>query len=153
KVKAGDKQAEEYLDQLRKAASLLDSLQVQNQKLVDNLSEAERKRQSELAAQAEHNRALVGLKGPCRRVGVLVDASGSMRQPGAGGSDRWKEAQDIAGVWLEHINVEKCVLIVFSNEVHTFPQDGALADLTGSDGGEKRQALMRELKSITPGGW
>jgi hypothetical protein len=153
KVKAGDKQAEEYLAQLKKAATLLESLQAQNQELVDNLSAAERKRQSELAAQAEHNRALVGLKGACKRVAILFDASGSMRQPGAGGSDRWKEAQDIASVWLEHISVEKCVLIVFSSDVRTFPTDGSLEDFQSPDGASKRAELMKELKSITPGGW
>jgi predicted nuclease with TOPRIM domain len=153
KVAAGDKQAEEYLAQLKRAATLLHSLQATNQQLVNDLSEAEKKRQEQLLAEAENNRELVGLKGPVQRVAIVFDASGSMKQPGSGGGDRWVEAQSIASTWLQHLNVEQCVLIVFSSDVRTFPQDGTFADLRGADGKTKRDGLLRELKAITPGGW
>ena len=112
KVAAGDRQAEEYLADLRRATEMLESLKLEKRQLQNELSETERKRQAELLAEAENNRELVGLKGPLRKVAIILDASGSMRQTGAGGADRWVEAQQIAAVWLKHLNVQECVLIV-----------------------------------------
>jgi hypothetical protein len=153
KVAANDKQAEDYLAQLQRAATLLDSLKTQTRQLQDDLSEAERRRQAELLAAAENNRMLVGLKGSLRRVAIIFDASGSMRQRTPDGDDRWAEAQDIAAVWLRHLNVEECVLIVFSTRVRKFPDDGTLIDLRGADGNAKRESLLRELAAIQPAGW
>lgn len=153
RVAAGDQQAEKYLADLRRATEMLESLKLEKQQLQSELSETERKRQAELLAEAENNRELVGLKGPLRKVAVILDASGSMRQTGAGGGDRWAEAQQIAAVWLKHLNVQECVLIVYSTEVRTFPADGSLADLRGNTGVAKRDQLLEQLQSVNPGGW
>src|SRR5690606_9995892 len=126
---------------------------LEKQQLQSELSEAERKRQAELLAEAENNRELVGLKGSLRKVAVILDASGSMRQTGNGGADRWVEAQQIAATWLKHLNVQECVLIVYSTEVRTFPADGSLADLRGEPGAAKRDQLLQNLQTIAPGGW
>lgn len=153
KVAAGDQQAEKYLADLRRATEMLESLKLEKQQLQNELSETERKRQAELLAEAENNRELVGLKGSLRKVAIILDASGSMRQTGNGGADRWVEAQQIAATWLKHLNVQECVLIVYSTEVRTFPADGSLADLRGEPGAAKREQLLQQLQSIAPGGW
>jgi hypothetical protein len=151
-VAAAGAQAEDYLKQLRAASTLLTSLEGDKRKLESELTDAERQRQAELLAAAENNRALVGLKGPMRRVAILFDASGSMKQPGAGGTDRWAEAQDIAATWLRHLNVEQCLLIVYSADVRTFPENGTLADLRGDEGAKRRETLLEQVRAIQPGG-
>lgn len=151
-VVTADAKAEDYLKQLRAASALLTSLEGDKRKLESELSDAERQRQAELLAAAENNRALVGLKGPMRRVAILFDASGSMKQPGAGGTDRWAEAQSIASTWLRHLNVEQCLLIVYSANVRTFPENGTLADLRGDEGAKRRETLLQQVSAIQPGG-
>ena len=153
KVAAGDQQAEKYLADLRRATEMLESLKLEKQQLQNELSETERKRQADLLAEAENNRELVGLKGSLRKVAIILDASGSMRQTGTGGADRWAEAQQIAAIWLKHLNVQECVLIVYSTEVRTFPADGSLTDLRGEAGAAKRDQLLQQLQSVAPGGW
>jgi uncharacterized coiled-coil DUF342 family protein len=153
-VAAGDKKAEEYLAQLRRAAALFQGLQAEKRQLEQTLTEAERRRQAELLEEARNNRELVGLTGKLERVAILFDASGSMRRAaGRGIGDRWDEAQAIASTWLQHINVQQCVLIVFSNQVKTFPNDGTLADVRGEAGKARREALLQQLKTVTPNGW
>jgi hypothetical protein len=44
------------------------------------------------------------------------------------------------------------VLIVFSSDVRTFPEDGTLADLRGEDGKAKRTALLQHVQVLSPGG-
>ena len=45
------------------------------------------------------------------------------------------------------------MLIVYSTEVRTFPQDGTLANLRGEQGGAKRDLLLQQLATVSPGGW
>ena len=71
----------------------------------------------------------------------------------SGSSDRWAEAQQIAATWLQHLNVQQCVLIVFSSDVRTFPEDGSLADLRGEGGKANRDSLLQHVKAVSPGGW
>jgi peptidoglycan hydrolase CwlO-like protein len=151
-VATADATAEDYLKQLRSATTLLHSLEGQKQQLETELSDAERAHQATLLAEAENNKQLVGLRGPMRRVAVLFDASGSMLQLGAGGADRWAEAQNIASTWLAHLNVEQCLLIVYSTDVRTFPEDGTLADVRGTEGAARRTALLELVRSIKPAG-
>jgi uncharacterized coiled-coil DUF342 family protein len=151
---AGDEKAEEYLAQLRRATELFKGLQAEKQQLQHSLTEAERRRQAQLLEEARNNRELVGLTGKLERVAILFDASGSMRRAaGRGIGDRWDEAQAIAATWLQHLNVQHCVLIVFSNQVRTFPEGGTLADVRGEAGKVRREALLQHLKTVTPNGW
>jgi myosin heavy subunit len=153
KAAASDKQAEEYLAQLRRATAMLESLKSEKRQLETTLTKAEQQRQAELLEEARNYRELIGLKGPLQRVAILFDASGSMRQAGSGGGDRWAEAQEIAATWLQHLNVQQCVLIVYSSRVRTFPADGKFADFRGPAGKSRREALLQNLKSVSPGGW
>ena len=154
KLAASDKTAEDYLAKLRRATEMLQNLTAEKKKLQHELSESELKRQAELLEEARNNRELVGLTGRLERVAVLFDASGSMRQAATSGNgDRWAEAQQLAATWLQHLNVQQCVLIVFSTDVRTFPEDGSLADFRGPGGKEKRTALLQHVKTVAPGGW
>jgi chromosome segregation ATPase len=159
---AGDKKAEEYLAQLKRAAALFQGLKAEKKQLEQSLTEAEQRRQAELLEEARNNQQLVGLTGRLERVAILFDASGSMRRAAgnrlvagtqSSGGDRWAEAQAIAANWLQHLNVEQCVLIVFSNQVRTFPDDGSLADVRGEAGKAKRESLLQYLKTVNPSGW
>jgi uncharacterized coiled-coil DUF342 family protein len=149
-----DKQAEEYLARLKRAAELFEGLKTEKQQLERSLSEAELKRQQQLIEEGRRNRELLELNGRLERVAILFDASGSMKQAAAvGAGDRWAEAQEIASTWLEHLPVQQLVLIVFGSNVRTFPADGSLADVRGKDGNAKRSVLMQNLKGVTPEGW
>jgi septal ring factor EnvC (AmiA/AmiB activator) len=150
----GDKRADEYLARLRRATALFEGLQAEKTQLQKAMSEAQLEHQVQLLKEAHNNRMLVGLTGRLDRVAILFDASGSMRQATAGAaSDRWAEAQAIAATWLQHLNIQQCVLIVFSNDVRTFPDDGTLADLRGKAGTKNRDNLLQHLKAVNPGGW
>ena len=151
---ARDKTTEEYLAKLKRATELFQGLRVEKEQLQRALSKAELQRQAELLEEGNNNRELVGLTGRLERVAILFDASGSMRQAAtSGGSDRWAESQQIAATWLKHLNVQQCVLIVFSSEVRTFPDDGSLADLRGEGGKAKRDSLLQHVKAVSPDGW
>ncbi len=151
-VAAGDQKSEQYLAQLKRAAALLQSLKLEKQNLENQLTEAERLRQAQLLAEAENNRELIGLKGKLQRVAILFDASGSMRAESSGYGDRWAEAQDILAIWLKHLNIEQCVVVVYSSQVRTFPEDGSFADLRGDVGRAKRETLLEQVRAINPGG-
>jgi hypothetical protein len=150
---ASDKLADEYLAKLKLATEAFEGLQTEKKQLQQTLSESELKHQAQLLEEGRNNRELIGLTGRLDRVAILLDVSGSMKQAAAsGGGDRWAESQQIAATWLGHLNVERCVLIVFSTNVRTFPEDGSLADLRGDDGKAKRAALLQQLKAVTPAG-
>jgi uncharacterized protein with von Willebrand factor type A (vWA) domain len=150
---ARDKSIGEYSAKLKRAATVFRGLEAEKKQLQRSLSEIELRRQKELEEEARNNRALVGLTGRLDRVAVLFDASGSMSQTTASGRDRWAEAQRIAATWLKHLNVQQCVLIVYSSDVRTFPEDGSLADLRGTGGQAKRDSLLQHVKEVSPGGW
>jgi len=119
--------AEDYLARLRRAAELFKGMQTEKQELTTRLTDAEKKFQQQLLVETRINRELVGIRGPLKRVAIIFDASGSMKEAGNGGGDRWQEAQTIAQTWLQHLDVDECVLIVYSSDVRTFPPDGTLA--------------------------
>jgi hypothetical protein len=150
---AREKSIDEYSAKLKRAATIFQGLEAEKKQLQRSLTEAELRRQKELEEEARNNRALVGLTGKLDRVAVLFDASGSMRQRAASGGDRWAQAQDIAGTWLKHLNVQECVLIVYASDVQTFPKDGKLADLRGGGGQAKREALLQHVRDVSPDGW
>lgn len=159
-VESENARAEDYLSRLRRAAELFRGLQADKstlEKQVSGLSRElgdERQRfQQQLDQETRVNRELVGIRGDLRRVAVLFDASGSMKEKGTGSGDRWAEAQKIATTWLAHLDVDECVLIVFSSDVRTFPSDGTLVTVHGTDGEANRAELMAQLKSVEPDGW
>jgi chromosome segregation ATPase len=85
KLAAGDRQAEAYLADLRRATEMLESLKLEKQQLQSELTAAERQRQADLLAEAENNRELVGLKVRCagwRSSSTLLAACGRLEGVG-----------------------------------------------------------------------
>ncbi len=149
------KRADDYLARLRRAANLFQGLKKSNATLTEQLDGAEKRYQLQLTRETTVNRKLVGINGKLERVAILFDASGSMKQKDDddAGGDRWQDAQNIASTWLGHLDVDECVLIVFSSDVRTFPNDGTMAKIQGPDGEANRAKLMEQLKSVEPEGW
>lgn len=148
------KRAEDYLSKLKRAADLFQGLKKSNANLEEKLDGAEKRYQYQLALKTTVNRELVGINGKLKRVAMLFDASGSMKQKDSEeGADRWQDAQKIASTWLGHLDVDQCVLIVFSSDVRTFPSDGSMANIDGPEGGVNRAKLLERLKSVEPEGW
>ncbi len=146
---------EDYATRLRRAAELFKGLKADKADLTTKLTDAERKFQQQLLVETRINRELIGINGKLKRVAVVFDASGSMKEAagnGAGG-DRWQEAQQIARTWLQHLDVDECVLIVYSSDVRTFPTDGTMAEVRGDEGEKARNALLEELTKVEPKGW
>ncbi len=93
-------------------------------------------------------RELVGINGQLKRVAIVFDSSGSMTEGG-----RWDEVTRITATWLQHLEFDQCVLIVFSSEVSVFPVDGSLLSVTGPQGDTNRTRLLQYLKAVKPEGW
>jgi hypothetical protein len=154
KLTAGNVRAEEYLIQLKRATEALQGLSIENRRIESRLDQAEQQRDLALALEMRMNRELVGLKGKLKRVAVLFDASGSMNSQGTDGQGNlWAEAKQIVATWLRHLDVDECVLIVFSYDVRSFPEDGSLVRLRGEQGEAKRAHLLKMLDKIEPKGW
>lgn len=153
---------DDYLDRLRRAEVILrgidekksmlalqvEALKTQLANALDDLQAAQAQLQHQRSREASINRELVGLRGGLKRVAILFDASGSMTQNG-----RWNEVQRIALTWLDHLEVDECVLIVFSSGVAAFPADGSLLPVSGPAGPANRARLLEYLKSVQPEGW
>lgn len=159
-VSAERGKSEQYLAQLKRATETFRNMeatekQLQGQvaNLQGELTAAQTRHKNELSLQTKVNRELVGLAGPLKRVAILFDASGSMRQQGTGQGNRWVDAQDIALTWLTHLDVDEVVLIVFSSDIKTFPQDGSFVRVRGKEGEAKRAQLLAELRKVQPNGW
>ena len=142
---ARDKTIDEYLAKLKRATEMFEGLATEKKKLQHALSESELKHQAQLIEEGRNNRELIGLTGRLERVAILFDASGSMRQTTQAGNDRWAEAQQIAARWLQHLNINQCVLIVFSSKVQVFPADGTLVNVGGPNGKTKRDRTARAI--------
>ncbi|MEZ6070821.1 MAG: hypothetical protein R3C10_11255 [Pirellulales bacterium] len=146
--------ADEYLAKLQAASQLVDQVQAINVALEEKLDDSQRQHQLRLARQQLVSRELVGIKGDLRRVAVLFDASASMKNKDGGeAGDRWQDARTIASTWLSHLQVDECVLIVFSSDVRTFPEDGSMSTIQGPDGDANRHRLLQQLETIEPAGW
>ncbi len=153
---------DDYLDRLRRAevyvrgvdekknllALEVEALKTQLANALDDLKTAQAQLQTQRTREATINRELVGLRGGLKRVAIVFDASGSMTQNG-----RWEEVQRIALTWLDHLEVDECVLIVFSSAVTAFPTDGSLLRVAGAEGAANRAQLLQYLKSVKPEGW
>jgi len=153
---------DDYLDRLRRAAVYVrdidekknhlalqvEALKTQLANALDDLQAAQSQLQQQRSREATINRELVGLRGGLKRVAILFDASGSMTQGG-----RWDEVQRIALTGLDHLEVDECVLIVFSSGVAAFPTDGSLLRVSGPEGPANRARLLEYLRSVKPEGW
>lgn len=155
-------QADDYLQRLQRAAALfkdldenkrllqleVEALKTQLANALDDLQAAQQQVAAQQRRDKSLSRELIGLRGELGRVAILFDSSGSMVQRG-----RWEEVQRIAASWLDHLEVEECVLIVFASDTLAFPADGSLLPVAGSQGAANRQKLMIDLNAVEPKGW
>lgn len=149
-----DAKVEDYLARLKRAAEIVDGLKLDKKKVEGQLTAAELRYQQQLLLETTINRELVGITGKLKKVAIIFDASGSMKEQTADGEgDRWTEAQEIAKTWLQHLDVDECVLIVFSSDVRTFPEDGSYANVRGDEGEAVRGGLLEKLTQVEPKGW
>ncbi len=154
--------ADDYLDRLRRAATYfkqmdenkkllqleIQALKTQLANALDDLKVSEQQLVRQRSRERTINRELVGLRGELRRVAILFDSSGSMSQSG-----RWDEVQRIAATWLDYLEVDECVLIVFASQAHAYPSDGSLSRVSGPDGDASRKQLLEHLRAVKPEGW
>lgn len=131
---------------LRRAAEMFRGLQAEKQDIATRMEQ-------KMLLETRVNRELVGLKGGFKRVALLVDSSGSMKQKGSGDEDRWSQAQAIMRNWLQYLDVEECSLIVFASDVRVFPEDGSMLKIRGPDGAKNRDLLLQRLAQVEPKGW
>lgn len=162
RAKEATERAEDYLSRLQRAAEYVnglnenkqmlqlqvDALKVQLANALDDLKDAQQQASQSRSREKSINRELVGLRGNLRRVAILFDSSGSMAQGG-----RWEEVQRIASTWLDYLDVDECVLIVFSDKATAFPADGSMLRVSGPDGDANRIRLMTQLRMVKPSGW
>ncbi|MFV1965356.1 MAG: VWA domain-containing protein [Pirellulaceae bacterium] len=145
--------ADDYLSRLRRAADLFQGMKAEKQTLESQVTNLEDRYEQQLAREATISRELVGLQGDLTRVAFLFDASGSMKKSGSTDDQRWAEAQGIAATWLAHLDVDECVLVVFSSDVRTFPKDGTMIQVSGPDSEANRAPLLEPLNAVEPSGW
>ena len=62
---------------------------------------------------------LLGLKGKLRRVALVLDSSESMKR-----GDRWAKASEMVQQWVECLDMQACVVIVFHSHVYRHPKSG-----------------------------
>lgn len=96
-----------------------------------------------IASEKQFRRELIGVKGSFSRVAILLDRSLSMQESG-----RWEEAKAVIRTWVDYLQMDRCVVIVFSSEVTTFPQDRKWLELGGPAGLENRKDLVRFLDEL-----
>jgi hypothetical protein len=123
--------------------SKLQSLETQIASLQDEVENA----RGRLASNQNIKRRLVGLEGQLNKVAIVFDASGSMTTGG-----RWEEACSVVTTWVEDLEMDECVLIVFNSHVHEFPGDGKLLPVSGEAGADNRKRLAEFLATIKPVG-
>jgi myosin heavy subunit len=152
KTKGEKARAEDYLARLRRAAELFEGLKAEKKSLQTEVSSLEQRYQQQVTRKAVISRELVGVKGKLRRVAFVFDASGSMKEHGMSEVNRWLEAQQIASTWLSHLEVDECVLVIFSTNVRTFPDDGSYLKVSGPDAEKNRARLLEHLNALEPQG-
>ena len=95
-------------------------------------------------------RDLVGFTGELKKVAFVVDGSASMGID----ADRWPNAKRTVLSWIENLDVQECVVIVFTNRVHRFPQgEKDTFNLQGESRATSIEQIRNYLRQRTPVGF
>ncbi len=133
----------ENRSRLRTLQSHLDELRLEKERL-------ERDSLSQQKKEVGLRRDLVGFKGDMKRVAFVVDGSESMGKD----ADRWPNAKKTVLSWIENLDVQECVVIVFTNRVHRFPQgEKDTFDLQGERRAASIEQIRKYLGQRTPVGF
>jgi len=151
-----EKKYKEIVVKFRDINSLKDStlLEIKQEKITELQKQISQLRE-ELAIAGKSDtsirKELLGLKGPLQNVAFILDKSYSMNR-----DQRWDKTCDIVKTWLTYLNVEKCVLLRFSDGVRVIPDGKAKTHQYLEMIGENRQAnleeLLVQLKKVKPSG-
>ena len=114
-----------------RCAGFIEGLQNTNQSLAEAMASA-----------VQVHRDLLNLKGRMNNVAILIDRSSSMEE-----KDRWANTMDVVAVWLKHLAIKKCVLILFDDVVESVPQRG-LVEMNDAN----REVLVNRVRSLKPRG-
>ena len=88
---------------------------------------------------------LLGLKGRMSRVAVVIDSSQSMKR-----GNRWAMARTIVQEWIECLDMDSCVVIVYHNQVLRRPSQGEFDFVNNRDTSVRQ--INEFLGGRTPGG-
>lgn len=103
-------------------------------------------RAAQLATQEKRVRhELLGLKGMLRRVALVIDSSESMKQ-----GNRWAKANELVQQWVECLDMQSCVVIVFHSRVYRHPKSGEFDFATDREGSIKK--IRKFLDDLKPTG-
>ena len=82
-----------------------------------------------------------------KNVVFVMDKSKSMER-----DERWNKTCEIVELWVTHLNVERCILVLFSNNIKVVSGEGidAYLDMRGDERQNSLDVLQRELKAIEP---
>jgi len=89
------------------------------------------------SAQKKVRHELLGLRGNLRNVAIVIDSSQSMKSGG-----RWQDATSLMKQWVECLDMQACVVIVFHNHVYRHPQKGVF------DFANDRDAAIAEIRDF-----
>lgn len=152
-----EKKYKEIVVKFRDINSLKDSalLEIKQEKITEELQKQISQLREDLAIARKSDtsirKELLGLKGPLQNVAFILDKSYSMNR-----DQRWDKTCDIVKTWLTYLNVEKCVLLRFSDGVRVIPDDKAKTHQYLEMIGENRKAnleeLLVQLKKVKPSG-
>jgi len=103
---------------------------------------------SERSPESMLRKELLGLKGDFRRVVFVMDISGSMAE-----HDKWNQVVKVMSDWLKYLPVEECALVIYSDRVAQYPEDGSFLKVTGPTGDQNRELLISMLNNVQPNGY
>ena len=93
------------------------------------------------SGQGKVRQDLMGLRGSLDRVVFVFDRSGSMKKDG-----RWETVKATAKVWLDYLPVKEGALVVFSDDVISYPVDNHLVNMQDPTTRKKMGEWMDDLE-------
>jgi predicted nucleic acid-binding Zn-ribbon protein len=113
------------LEELRRRVKMQDRVHpelVRKAMLFDEMTAAAK---NQPKAEAVHAK-LLAVKGSLKKVAIVLDFSGSMIESASADSkNRWAVAKDYINDVCQYLDMEECVLIVFSNEIKIFGRNNS----------------------------
>jgi hypothetical protein len=133
-----ESQQNDYTRSIVKANSIISDLETKKNNL---LKERKDKIQQEVLIRKE----LLGLPNKdLGKVVFVIDNSSSIRN-----SEAWNNTKQLINIWLEYLRVEQVAIILYSDEVVKFPNDGFATVI--DDGGRKDSSIQQKILSFFNG--
>ncbi len=120
-------------------------LQEESKVVQASFAELQTTQQQNEMAERRLRREILGLKGSLKRVAIVFDSSESMKE-----GNRWENAIEVVTNWLEHLDMEECVLIVFNDNVEVYPENYEPIKVKGEAALPNRAKLRAYLDQRKP---